>query len=325
MAISKGLKKIAGDTNAPETGFGNVTNAAQQRLMNKDGSANVARLGEPAFKLINIYHELIRISWLRFTFLVVTAYVIVNFLFTAAYLFIGIDHIQGMIYQTPADKFWETFFFSAQTLTTVGYGRLNPSGMMASTLAACESFTGLMGFALATGLLYGRFSRPTAKILYSDNALISPYKNKRYNMQEMNAFMFRIANARNNQLIEIEAQVLFTYNQERNGEIIRTFQLLDLEIAKVSYLSLSWTIVHPITDASPMHGLSYEDLLNIDAEFMINIKAVDDGYSQQVYSRSSYKADEVVFNAKFVSAISRLDSGLSAVDLRKISEYKTIS
>jgi inward rectifier potassium channel len=230
-----------------------------------------------------------------------------------------------MIYQTAADKIWETFFFSAQTLTTVGYGRLNPSGLSASTLAACESFTGLMGFALATGLLYGRFSRPTAKLLYSENALISPYRHKRFDMQDMTAFMFRIANARNNQLIEIEAQVLFTYNQERNGEIIRSFQVLDLEIAKVSYLSLSWTIVHPITEKSPMYGLTAEDLLNIDAEFMINIKAVDDGYAQQVYSRSSYKADEIVFNAKFVSAISRLESGLSAVDLKKISEYDMIS
>lgn len=319
------LKKIVGEPNAPETGFGTFTNASRQRLINKDGTANVERLGESRFRLINIYHALIMMSWTRFTIVVFSAYIIVNLLFTFLYIIVDIDHIQGMVYSTPAEKFWELFFFSAQTLTTVGYGRMNPVGLPASTIASLESFTGLMGFALATGLLYGKFSRPTAKLLYSANALISPYRHQKYDMKDMTAFMFRIVNARSNQLIELEAQLLFSYNQEVDGRTMRKFQVLELEVSKVSYLSLSWTIVHPITEKSPLVNLKAEDLQALDAEFMINIKAVDDGYAQQVYNRSSYKADEVLFNAKFVPAISQLDSGKTAIDLNKISEYEQLN
>ncbi len=325
MSIRSRIKKVSGGSSAPETGFGTISNASQQRLLNKDGTANIVRLGERRFKLINIYHALIMMSWTKFTIIVFTSYIIVNLIFTSLYMMAGMDHIQGMIFQSTYEKFWEVFFFSAQTLTTVGYGRLNPSGMTASTIAALESFTGLLGFALATGLLYGKFSRPTAKLIYSENALMSPYKHPKYNNAEMYGLMFRVANARSNQLIEIEAQVLFSFNQEKDGAIIRNFRVLDLEIAKVSYLTLSWTIVHPITEQSPLYGLTSDDIKAMDAEFMINLKAIDDGYSTQVYSRSSYMADEVVFNAKFVSAISKMDNGISSVDLRMISKFEKLS
>lgn len=324
MSIRSRLKNINREPNAPETGFGTLANASRERFMNKDGSANVQRIGEPKFQVINIYHSLIMMSWGKFTLMVFVSYVIVNLLFTAGYILIGMEHIQGMIYQSWADKFWEAFFFSAQTLTTVGYGRLNPSGIPASTLAAFESLIGLMAFALATGLLYGKFSRPNARLIYSANAIIAPYRHKKYDLKEMHALMFRIANARSNHLIEIEAQLIFAYNQEKEGKIIRNFQILDLEISKVSYLSLSWTIVHPIDETSPLSGLSEEDLLALDAEFMINIKAVDDGYSQQVYSRSSYKSDEVVWNARFITAIKQMDTGHTAVDLKMIDAYEII-
>jgi inward rectifier potassium channel len=324
MSIRSRLKNISKETNAPETGFGTLTNISRERFMNKDGSANVKRIGEPRFQLINIYHSLIMMSWGKFTLMVFISYVLVNLLFTAGYLLIGMEHIQGMIYQSWTDKFWETFFFSAQTLTTVGYGRLNPSGIPASTLAAFESLTGLMAFALATGLLYGKFSRPNARLIYSKNAIIAPYRHKKYEFKDMHALMFRIANARSNHLIETEAQLIFAYNQEKEGKVIRNFQILDLEISKVSYLSLSWTIVHPIDEGSPLYGLSEEDLLALDAEFLINMKAIDDGYSQQVYSRSSYKSDEVVWNARFVSAIKQIETGHTSVNLKMIDSYELI-
>ena len=319
------LRKIKNAANAPETGFGTTVNAPDQRFLNKDGSPNIARLGEPRFQVINIYHSLITMSWRRFNTLVFAFYFTVNLFFTFIYILLGSANIQGMLYSSRIEKFWEVFFFSAQTLTTVGYGRLNPAGIETSTLAAIESLIGLMGFALATGLLYGRFSRPTAKIIYSDKALVAPYRHKKFEFKDMTGFMFRIANARRNQLIEIEVQVLFSYNSEEDGKVQRRFQQLDLEIAKANFLTLSWTIVHPITEESPMSGLTKEDLKNIEAEFFISIKAVDDGYAQSVYSRSSYKTEELVFNAKFESAITRLESGKTAVDLRKISSYNIVS
>ncbi len=319
------LRKINTTSTAPETGFGTNVNASNQRFLNKDGSPNIARLGEPFFQFINIYHSLITMSWRKFNVIVLCFYFTVNLIFTAIYILLSPDKILGMLYTTKYEKFWEVFFFSAQTLTTVGYGRLNPSGISISTIAAVESLFGLLGFALATGLLYGRFSRPTAKIIYSDKALVAPYRHRDFEFKDMTAFMFRIANARRNQLIEIETQVIFSYNAEEDGRIQRRFQTLDLEISKASFLTLSWTIVHPITDKSPMFGLTLEDLDNLEAEFFISIKAVDDGYAQQVYSRSSYKSSEIVFNAKFIPAISQLPSGQTAVDLKKISSYNLLS
>ena len=287
------LRKINTTSNAPETGFGTTVNAPNQRFMNKDGSPNIARLGEPRFQVINIYHSLITMSWRRFNVLVLSFYFCVNLLFTFIYIIVDANKIQGMLYSTRVEKFWEVFFFSAQTLTTVGYGRLNPIGISTSTVAAIESLLGLMGFALATGLLYGRFSRPTARLIYSNKALIAPYRHRKFDFKAMTAFMFRIANARRNQLIETEVQIIFSYNSEEDGKIQRRFQTLDLEISKTSFLTLSWTIVHPITENSPMQGLTLDDLENLEAEFLISIKAVDDGYAQQVYSRSSYKSGEI--------------------------------
>lgn len=319
------LRKINSSGNAPETGFGTNVNAPNQRFLNKDGSPNIARLGEPRFQVINVYHHLISMSWKKFNILVLGFYFCVNLIFTFIYIIIDANKIQGMLYASRIEKFWEVFFFSAQTLTTVGYGRLNPTGIASSSIAAIESLFGLLGFALATGLLYGRFSRPTAKLFYSDNMLISPYRHRNFDFKDMSGAMFRIANARRNQLIEVEAQVIFSYNSEEDGKIQRRFQVLELEVSKVSFLTLSWTIVHPITDKSPLLGLTYDDLLNIEAEFIISIKAIDDGYAQQVHSRSSYKAEEVVFNAKFNPSISQLPTGQTAVDLKKISSYAILS
>lgn len=137
--------------------------------------------------------------------------------------------------------------------------------------------------------------------------------------------MFRITNARSNQLIEVESQILFSYNEEVDGKLIRRFQRLKLEVEKISFLAMSWTIVHPIDEESPLRDLTKEDFESVDAEFLINIKAIDDTYVQQVYARSSYKWQDLVCNAKFVSVITQANDGRTAIDLRKISSYEIIS
>lgn len=310
------MKKISKKTATPEYGFGSFTSA--QRLMNPDGTANIRRIGEPRFQIINIYHSLITMSWRKFNFMVLTTYLIVNFLFACIYYFIIPDgELGGMIAQNEVQKFMEEFFFSAQTLSTVGYGRLNPVGTEMSIVAAVESMIGLMGFALATGLLYGRFSRPNAKLLFSDNALIAPFK-------EGQAFMVRFANARRNPLIELEANIIFSYNETVNGRLTRQFQTLKLELSRITYLVLSWTIVHPIDEESPLYNLTAEDLQTLDAEFFVNIKAIDDTYAQQVHTRTSYKWNKVVWNSKFISAIGVDDEGVSTIDMQKLSSFETL-
>ena len=292
-----------------DLGFG--TSRINSRSMNKDGSFNVERTGEPKFRPYEIYHKLITMSWGKFFLLIVTAYFITNILFAGIYYIIGAEHLsmdsQNM---TEGEKFMEVFFFSSQTLTTLGYGRIAPVGALASSVAAIESMIGLLGFAWATGLLYGRFSRPKANILYSSNAVIAPYKG-------ISALMFRMTNMRSNQLIEVEADVTIGYNDFETGA--RSFSRLELERSKINLFPTSWTIVHPIAEGSPLQGRTSEELSGMNLEIYVLIKAFDDTFSQTIYSRTSYRADEIIYGVKFIPMFRQMGNGKTLLDLQLIN------
>jgi inward rectifier potassium channel len=300
-----------------ELGFGGTTSS--QRQMNRDGSSNMERIGVRRFNPNNIYHYLILVPWRRFNMIVLIAYLLVNLFFACIYYFIiGVDQLGGMQIESEPRKFAEAFFFSAQTITTVGYGHISPKGLEASGVAALESLFGLLTFALATGLLYGRFSRPTAKILFSKNMLIAPF-------QEGKGLMFKLVNARNNTLIEAESTIIFAFNDLSTATKVRRFQTLKLDISKVSFLVLSWTLVHPITEDSPLFGLTKEDLKQMDIEFFILLKAIDDTYATQIYTRTSYINDDLIWNAKFKNIIEQTSSGKLAIDVNRIDEFEKLS
>lgn len=299
-----------------ELGFGSKVGEVNQRLMNKDGSSNVKRTGLEFYEPTNLYHELITMGWTKFLFLVFFSYILVNFLFAFIYFFVDPDHIGGMIYTTPLEKFNEIFFFSAQSLTTVGYGRLNPTSTFNSALAAIESLTGLLGFALATGLLYGRFSRPVARILFSDNALIAPYKG-------FTALMIRIANKNKAELIDPEATMIMSYIDQESENKIRKFSTLKLELTHVTLLTTSWTIVHPIDEESIMYNWTSEDFVSHEVEFLVLIKAYEETFAQTVHTRSSYSAEEMVFGAKFLPIIKPGENNSVIVELNRINNHIT--
>jgi inward rectifier potassium channel len=277
-----------------DLGFGTRLTAASTRLLNRDGSFNVRRRGLSFWRTFDLYQYLLRLSWLRFIGVILLAYAIENLLFASIYVTIGVENLDGVVGTTPLEHFAQAFFFSSQTITTLGYGRISPVGFWASAVAALESMLGIMGFALITGLLYGRFSRPTARLIYSEKSLISPY-------QGGAAWMFRLANVRSNQLIEVEVQVTYSrIEQLENGKKVRRFYGLNLERSKVNFLALSWTVVHPIDADSPLNGTTPEDFRDSDSEFIILIKAFDDTYSQTVHTRSSYRYDEVTWGARFL-------------------------
>ena len=188
-------------------------------------------------------------------------------------------------------------------------------GYPANIVAAFESMLGLLGFALATGLLYGRFSRPSAKIRYSETAVIAPYR-------DINGFMFRIVNPQKNQLLELEVQVNLAM-QRKNSEL-RDFHSLELERDKVAFMPYMWTIVHPISESSPLYGLTDKEVLEKDAEFIISMRAFDESSSQTVYSRSSYKASEIIWGRKFVYAVTRENMGIT-IDVSRINETEKAS
>ena len=297
-----------------DPGFGTKGNAHKVRLITKDGKFNTEKTGEQRLIILNIYHHLIDMSWWRFSALVLIAYLVINLFFTGCYALIGFEHIGGMMHQSFAGKFLEAFFFSTQSFTTVGYGRVNPIGTTANILASLESLTGLMFFALATGLIYGRFARPNAKLVFSKNAIVAPY-------QQINGVMLRLANARLNQLIEIEATVILSWIDKFSNNT-RRFVTLDLERKTVTMLPSSWTLVHPITETSPFFNLNQEDLLESQAELMVSIKAYDESYSQTVYARCSYLAGEFIWGVKFAPLLGTSEKGKITMDMSKFHAFE---
>jgi inward rectifier potassium channel len=238
----------------------------------------------------------------------------VNILFAAAYELCGPNALE--VAGVRHASYLEAFFFSVQTLATIGYGRIAPVGLAANVLVTIESLVGLLGLAMATGILFARFSRPLADIVFSHNAIVAPYK-------DTNAFMFRIANRRTNEVLEVQAEVVFSRLEGPQG--IRRFHALSLERPKVVFFPLSWTVVHPIDEASPLRGLTHRDLVESDAEFLILLTGIDETFSQTVQARSSYKAQEIVWGARFQDPYRRpRNGGVLSVDVGKIHAIERI-
>jgi inward rectifier potassium channel len=294
-----------------------VTQQARTRFLNKDGSFNVERRGQSFLRSLNPYHALLTMSWLKFYAMVVLSYFLVNVLFALAYLVCGTEAIEGSAAATIEGRFFDAFFFSIQTLATIGYGKMSPSGFAANVVVAFEALTGLFGFALATGLLFARFSRPNAKIQYSEKAVIAPF-------HDITGFMFRIVNERQNQLIEVNATLTFSRMETHDGRHLRRFYLLPLERDKVTFFPLHWTIVHPIDEKSPLFGVTQKELEETDAEFAILLTGIDETFSQSVHSRSSYKYDEVAVGAKFRDMFLPTENGVVRVDLRRLSDIEQV-
>ena len=289
-----------------------------QRLMNKNGTFNGRRVGLPFWESFNFYHYLIGVSWIKFMALVTTGYVLINLVFAIVYYIIGVDgHLLGILGITEKEKFLEGFFFSFQSFTTVGYGRISPVGVLASSIASFESLIGLLTLAIATGLFYGRFSKPVTRILASENALVAPYK-------DINGFMFRIANKQKSEMIDVEIRVAVSMLKMVNGvpDTMRNYFNLELEYPKINFFPLSWTINHPIDKDSPLYGMTQKQMEASQAEFLILLQGFDDTFSQTVNWRSSYRYDEIVWGAKFVSVFGIGDDGRAKVQLDKINEYE---
>src|ERR1035438_6082072 len=265
-----------------------------RRAINKDGTFNIRRRGG-TWRDIHPYLHLVNLGWAPFFATLFAGYLVVNTLFAVGYYLLGPGHLAGGEAATEWGRFLNSFFFSAHTLSTVGYGSISPKTVPANIIAAMESLVGVLGFAVATGLLFGRISRPSAKIGFSQGMVIAPY-------QDITGLQFRVVNRRANDLMEIEAQVMLMTVEMKDGEPQRQYRQLKLERDQVLFLALTWTIVHPIDSESPLWGLTAEDWKGLQAEVMILIKAYDDTFSQTVIARCSYRYDEIQWNKRFVPA-----------------------
>ncbi|KLT65440.1 ion channel [Pedobacter sp. BMA] len=275
-----------------DLGFGSSPVIKNQRVLNTDGTPNIERTGLPWFKFDDTYTRLVTMSWSRFFLVILVTYLIVNTFFAFAYNVVGIENLDGAKGTTLRDQFFDAFFFSAQTISTVGYGHISPQGFITSILAAFESMLGLLAFALATGLLYGRFSRPTSKVIFSKKMVVAPYQGK-------TGLMCRLANLRKNALIDVEAQMFMTYNETVDGKLKRSFYPLELERSKISVLSLNWTLVHPVNEDSPVFEKSLDELKIAEVEIFVILRAFDDTFAQTIHTRTSYQDEDIEWNAIF--------------------------
>ncbi|MFM9905759.1 MAG: transporter [Pyrinomonadaceae bacterium] len=297
-----------------DLGFGSVVSGqSRQRLLNPDGTFNVKRTGLSFLSSLNLYHTLLSMSWGMFLLLVLALYFLSNVAFGVMYASFGEASLVDTTGDPAQNLLIRGFFFSVQTFATIGYGTIHPMGIMPNLLVTIESYYSLLANALITGVVFARFARPTAKIIFSDVCVIAPYRG-------IEGLMFRLVNGRSNQLIEVEVKVLFARFVNEDGRAVRRFDFLELERKKVTFLPLALTVVHPIDERSPLRGLSAEDYIRSDAEILILLSGTDETFAQVVHTRSSYKPDEIRCGHKFVSIYNEVADGEPiSINIRKLS------
>ena len=288
-----------------------------RRSINKDGSFNVFRRGG-SWRDFHPYLQMLNMSWPRFFATILGGYLLINLLFALVYFALGPEHLHGADGANELDRFLNDFFFSTHTLTTVGYGNIVPATVITNVVASLEAIAGLMAVALGTGLMFGRFSRPSARIAFSENMLMAPY-------QEQTSLQFRIVNLRPNILMDLEANMVMMTVEGAPGQLKRQFQTLKLERNGVYFLPLTWTIVHPIDETSPLYGKTFADLERLQTEFVVLVKAFDDTFSQIVHSRYSYRYDEIRWQAKFQPAFEINADGDMILNLDRVGSNALLS
>ncbi len=298
------------------TGFGNNPSNYGGRFVNKNGRPNIEKSGVGFLESISWYHTMLIMPRWKFFTIILLFYVCINLIFATIYFIIGVEALGEIPSPSELTNFAESFFFSTQTFTTVGYGRISPIGFLSSSIAAFEALLGLLSFALATGLLYGRFSKPIAYLRFSHNALIAPYK-------DINALMLRVAPFKNTNLVDAVANVTLGMTSEENGINMNRFYQLELEFSTVNALTLSWTLVHPITEKSPLYNFTKPDFENIKGEVLVFIKAFDDMFSNVVVARTSYVFNEIHYGGKFEPMYERAETGdKTIIYLDKLNSFK---
>lgn len=283
------------------------------RLLNADGSFNVKRKGI-GISTVNLYQYLTRMGWMPFLLIIFTILVLINVAFALVYVWIGIDHFSNLQAINPWEDFLNCLHFSFQTFTTVGYGFIAPEGHLISFIASLEAMSGWMVFAIITGLLYGRFAKPSAKILFSNNLLVSPHA-------EGDSLQFRVVNKRKSVIMDLHARMLLSYS---GANQTRSYVPLELERPSVVLFPLNWTIVHPITKDSPLYGKTHEELTQMDAQFIIVLKGYDDTFSQEINALHAYEPEDMIWNARFDMMYEADKDGSTILDMKKMNNVRKL-
>jgi inward rectifier potassium channel len=261
----------------------------------------------------DLYHVLLKLKWWSFLGLITATYTGINIIFACLYLLTndGIANAQK-------NSFLDAFFFSIHTLSTVGYGSMYPQNLAAQIVAAVEIFLGVLLMAILAGIMFARFSRPTARVMFSQVAVICPYHG-------IPTLMFRAANRRENQIIEAQVKVSLLKSEiSPEGQQMRRFYDLNLVRERTPVFALSWVIMHPIDNQSPLFGSSREELADLDAELWVSLTGLDETFSQTIHSRYAYNIEEIRWNHRLVDIFTIKDDGTRFLDLRKFHQTQPL-
>ncbi len=273
--------------------------------MKKDDTFNIIKKNSPENRHRDLYHNLLKISWLNVLFVYVLFFITINFIFAGLYLL-----VPGSI-TAEANNIKQAFFFSVQTFSTVGYGTISPVSFYGNIIVVLEIMTGVVSMAVTTGLVFAKFSKPSAKLIYSSNLIMTKF-------DEKDVLMFRMANARSNNIISANVEFHYLYSTV-SPEGISIVRFLPLKLLR-SYspiFSLSWSVFHPVDSESPFFGKTIEEIKNLHFEFIVILKGTDGTFSQNIYDTYRYKTDDILFNHHFVNILERLDDGTRVIDYAK--------
>ncbi len=317
MAIHKKINPFSKPNN--DTGFGNKSTEPGGRFINKDGSYNLVKEGLPFFKRFSIFYDMLNLPLWKFITVILLFYLSINVVFTLVYFWIGPDQLNGL----PVNNNWkmlrQIFYFSTQTLTTVGYGHVYPEGDGANIISSIEALTGFLSLAIATGLIYGRFSKPKSYLIFSDHALVSPYR-------DIQGLMFRFAAFKDKHTItELRVQVNVGLQVYENEKPEYKYFTLNLERSRVESMPMSWTVVHPIDETSPFYGFTETDMKSADVELYVMLRGFDEVFSNYVQQRTSYTFNEIFFNRKFVPMYRESEDGQTTIlELHKLNMHDKV-
>jgi inward rectifier potassium channel len=274
------------------------------------GALGVVKVGLKTRTFEDVYYFLMEGSWKRLLLFVAALYLGINALFAGLYLLAG-DSISG----AEKGSFSDAFFFSVQTLSTVGYGVMAPKGALGSTLVTVETFLGLLGMAMASGLMFSKFARPTARVLFSSKMIVSTRDGKP-------CLVLRMANGRsNNEIVEATLRIsVLKPEVTTEGEKMRRFHDLVLMRSQTPLFTLTWTVIHVIDEKSPLFGETAESLQAMSVRFIVTLTGIDSTFAQTVYARTSYFADDMVWGGRFVDVTSQLPDGRLQVDYTKLND-----
>ena len=286
-------------------------------MIKSDTELRVRPLGGPRLRAPDIYHQLLRATWARLTFYFLATFFLFNCLFSALFML----DTHGFTHPYPAiaaPRFWQFFFFSIETVATVGYGNMVPLSLYANIVVAIEISLGILFFALVTGIMFARFSRPTARILFSKVAVIEP-------VEGVPTLMFRAANQRHNLIFQAAASVSVLGDEIIEGSRMRRFRDLTLTRNANPIFTLTWTIMHPIDENSPLRYWLDSREAPEGFEIIVVLSGVDERTGHTIHGRWAYTPRDLRWNARFVDILGKDEHGVRTVDYGRFNEVRDLA